>query len=159
MDIQGRRGKPLELSRSKQSLMAKLNIWDQYWVSMISGLWSVRALCHLERKSDRRTSCAGDNLCVSVRYEEPPSSGLRIINISVSLLINAGRVDLTISPPLHSRIQRGWSHPEPGSFIPAGTEQNMIWSDTDNTEKVFSHIWDLFWVKKGYNVLSCFEMM
>ena len=46
--------------------------------------------CHLGRKSDRRTSCAGDNLCVSVRYEEPPSSGLGIINISVSLLTLGG---------------------------------------------------------------------
>ena len=59
---------------------------------------SVRARCYLERKSDRRTSCDGDNLCVSVRYEEPPSSGLEMINISVSLVLLGGLI-LPVLPP------------------------------------------------------------
>ena len=126
MDIQGRRGRPLELSRSKQSLRAKLRRTFECLVRARPGQTGHLG-GHLERKSDRRTSCDGGNLCVSVRYEEPPSSGLRIINVSVSLLLLGG-LTLPFLPP--STPWPGYSEDDPTQspvvLFQPGLKRNMI---------------------------------
>ena len=83
---------------------------------------------HLERKSDRRTSCDGDNLSVSDRCEEPPSSGLRIINISVSLLLLGG-LTLPLGPPPTPRpwySEEDPTHSPPVLFQP-GLKERLFW--------------------------------